>query len=122
MRQTMGIPDQGIPTVPPEHMRSTERLTPEEVDVAMLGTNVVLLLEEGEYATYRHTYLMLPLTGIRTPTTRAAGASPSSRVHAADMPSTNRAGTSRGEAGQIPSIPPTYQHAGWPDLPTELTG
>ncbi|GMP46175.1 hypothetical protein CsSME_00014434 [Camellia sinensis var. sinensis] len=48
MRQTMGVPDQGIPTAPLEDMRSTERLTPEEVDVAILGTNVVLLLEEGE--------------------------------------------------------------------------
>ncbi|GMP28619.1 hypothetical protein CsSME_00004086 [Camellia sinensis var. sinensis] len=122
MRQTMGVPDQGIPIAPPEDMRSTERLTPEEVDVAMLGTNVVLLLEEGEYATYRQMYLMPPLTGIRTPTRRAAGASPLSRVWAADMPSTSRVDTSRGEAEQIPPIPLTYQHAGWPDLLTELTG
>ncbi|KAI8018339.1 Protein MAIN-LIKE 2, partial [Camellia lanceoleosa] len=122
MRQTMGVPDQGIPSAPQEDMRSTEGLTPEEVDVAMLGTNVVLLLEEEEYATYRHTYLMPPLTGIRTPMRWAAGASPSSRARAADMPSTSRADTSRGEAGHIPPITSTYQHAGWPDLPTKLTG
>ncbi|GMP30070.1 hypothetical protein CsSME_00004904 [Camellia sinensis var. sinensis] len=58
MRQTMGNPDQGIPSAPPDDMRSTERLTPEEVDVAMMGTDAVLLLKEEEYAAYRHTYLM----------------------------------------------------------------
>ncbi|GMP54167.1 hypothetical protein CsSME_00019417 [Camellia sinensis var. sinensis] len=119
MHQTMGIPDQSIPSAPLEDMRSTEGLTPEEVDIAMLGTDAILHTEEGEYATYRHTYLMPPLTGIRTPARRAAGASSSARARAADAPSTSRAGTSRGGAGQIP---PTYQHARWPDPPTELTG
>ncbi|GMP59110.1 hypothetical protein CsSME_00022523 [Camellia sinensis var. sinensis] len=122
MRQTMGVPDQSIPSVPPEDMRSTEGLTLEEVDVAMLGTNAILHTEEGEYATYRHTYLTPPLTGIRTPARRAVGASSSTRARAADAPSTSRAGISRSGARQIPPIPPTYQHAGWPDLPTELTG
>ncbi|GMP59111.1 hypothetical protein CsSME_00022524 [Camellia sinensis var. sinensis] len=122
MRQTMGVPDQSIPSVPPEDMRSTEGLTLEEVDVAMLGTNAILHTEEGEYATYRHTYLTPPLTSIRTPARRAAGASSSTRARAADAPSTSRAGISRSGARQIPPIPPTYQHAGWPDLPTELTG
>ncbi|XP_028082984.1 bone sialoprotein 2-like [Camellia sinensis] len=61
----------------------------------MLGNDAMLFLEEGEYGTYHHTYLMPPLTGIRTPTRRAAGASLSSRVRATDMPSTSRAGTSR---------------------------
>ncbi|GMP54889.1 hypothetical protein CsSME_00019902 [Camellia sinensis var. sinensis] len=108
MRQMMGVPDQSIPSAPPEDMRSTEGLTLEEVDVVMLGTDAILHMEEGGYATYHHTYLMPPLIGIHTPTRRAAGASPLSRVQATDMPSTSRAGTSRGGAGQIPPIPPTY--------------
>ncbi|XP_028100035.1 uncharacterized protein LOC114299475 isoform X2 [Camellia sinensis] len=120
--QTLGHPDQDIPLAPLEDMRSTEDLTPQGVEVAILGNDVMLFLEEGEYATYRHTYLMPPLTGVCTPTRRAAGTSLSSRVWAADMPSTSRAGTSRSGAKQIPPIPPTYQHAGWPDLPTELAG
>ncbi|XP_028095556.1 uncharacterized protein LOC114295518 [Camellia sinensis] len=115
----MGHPDQDIPSVPPEDMRSTEGLTPQEVEVTMLGNDVILFLEEREYATYRHTYLMPPLTGVRPPTRRAAGASSSSQVRVADTLSTSKAGTSRGGAGQIP---PTYQHAGCPDIPIELTG
>ena len=73
MRQTMGFPEQSVPAAPPDDMRSTERLTPQEVDSAMLGTDVFLHLEEGEYATYRHTYLMPPLTGVYTPTRRSVG-------------------------------------------------
>ncbi|GMP77936.1 hypothetical protein CsSME_00034043 [Camellia sinensis var. sinensis] len=119
MRHTMGVPDQSIPSAPPEDMRSTEGLAPEEVDIAMLGTDTILHTEEGEYATYRHTYLMPPLIGIHTPTRRVAGASSSARARATDAPSTSRAGTSRGRAGQIP---PTYQHVGWPDPSTTLTG
>ncbi|XP_028088116.1 uncharacterized protein LOC114288723 [Camellia sinensis] len=119
MRQTMGNPDQGIPSAPPEDMQFTERLTPREVEELMLGTVAVLLLEEGDYATYRHTYLMPPLTGVYTPMRRDAGMPSSSQVRAADTPSTSRAGTSRSGAREIPL---TYQYAGWPDLPAELTG
>ncbi|XP_028097964.1 uncharacterized protein LOC114297674 [Camellia sinensis] len=122
MRQTMGVPEQSVPSAPPDDMRSAERLTSEEVDVAMLGTDAALHTKEGEYVTYRHTYLMPPLMGVRTPTRRAAGASSSARARATDVPSSNRADTSRSGARQIPPIPPTYQHAEWPDLPTELTG
>ncbi|GMP93934.1 hypothetical protein CsSME_00043567 [Camellia sinensis var. sinensis] len=111
MHQTMGYPHQDIPLAPPVDMRSTKGLTPQDVVSAMLGTDVLLHLEEGDYATYHHTYLMPPLTGVRTPTRRAA-----------DVPSTSRAGTSRGGAGLVPPILPTYHHAGWPDIPTELTG
>ncbi|GMP61371.1 hypothetical protein CsSME_00023866 [Camellia sinensis var. sinensis] len=122
MRQTMGVPDQSIPSIAPEDMRSTEGLTPEEVDIAMLGTDVILHTEEGEYATYCHTYLMSPLTGIRTPARRAVGASSLAQAWATDAPSTSRASISRSGARQIPSIPPTYQHVGWLDVSTELTG
>ncbi|XP_028068724.1 uncharacterized protein LOC114271301 [Camellia sinensis] len=118
----MGYPEQSIPAAPPDDMRSTEGLTPQEVDLAMLGTDVALHLEEGEYATYRHTYLMLPLTGVCTPTRRSAGMPPSTRVRATDAPLTSRAGTSRGGARLVPPIPPTYYHVGWPDILTELTG
>ena len=46
----------------------------------------------------------------------------SSRAQAADIPLTSRAGTSKGGAGLVPPIPPTYHHAGWPDIRIELTG
>ncbi|GMP61367.1 hypothetical protein CsSME_00023862 [Camellia sinensis var. sinensis] len=120
--QTMGYPEQSVPATPPVDMRFTGRLTPQKVASAMLGTDVLLHLEEGDYATYRHTYLMPPLTGVRTSTRRSAGMPSSSRPRAADVPSTSRAGTSRGGAGLVPPIPPTYHHAGWPDFLTELTG
>lgn len=88
----------------------------------MLGTNAELHLEEGDYATYRHTYLMPPLTGVRAPMRRSTSMPSSSRARAADIPSTSRAGTSRGGGGLVPPIPPTHFHAGWPEIPTELTG
>ncbi|CAL5337496.1 unnamed protein product [Camellia sinensis] len=122
MRQPMGYPHQDIPSVSPVDMRTIGRLTPQEVTSAILGTDVLLHLEEGEYATYRHTYLMPPLTGVRTPTRRSADIPSSSRARAAGAPSTSRVDTSRGRVGLVPPIPPTYHHAGWPDIPTELTG
>ncbi|GMP98825.1 hypothetical protein CsSME_00046560 [Camellia sinensis var. sinensis] len=96
-------------------------LPPQGVVDARLGTDVLLHLEQGEYATYRHTYLMPSLTGVHTPTRRPAGMPPSSRARAADVPSTSRAGISRGGGGLVPPIPPTHHHLGWPDMPTELT-
>ncbi|GMP50485.1 hypothetical protein CsSME_00017084 [Camellia sinensis var. sinensis] len=89
------------------------------VDDLMLGSDAVLFLEEREYATYCHTYLMPPLTGVRTLMRRAADMPSSNQSWAADIPLTSRASTSRGRARGMPS---TYQYAGWPDLPTELTG
>ncbi|KAL7229263.1 hypothetical protein ACSBR2_007881 [Camellia fascicularis] len=103
-------------------MRTADRLPLPGVVDAMLGTDALLHLEQGEYATYRHTYLMPPLTGVRTPTRRSAGTSSSSRARTADIPSTSRVGASRGGGGWVPPIPPTHHHAGWPDIPTELTG
>ncbi|XP_028116699.1 uncharacterized protein LOC114314425 isoform X2 [Camellia sinensis] len=118
MRQTMGNPTQDIPSAPSLDIRSTESLTPWEVDDLMLGSDIIFFLEE-EYVTYCHTYLMPPLTGVRTPTRRVADMPSSSRARAADVPSTSRAGTSRGGAR---GIPPTCHYAGWPDLSTKLTG
>ena len=103
-------------------MRTADRLSPQEVIDAILGTDGFLHLEQGKYATYRHTYLMPPLTGVRTPTRRSAGMPSSSRARAAGAPSTSRAGTSRGGGGLVPPIPPTHHHPGWPDMPTELMG
>lgn len=85
----------------------------------MLGVDVVLFLEEGDYATYVHTYLMPPLSGVRTPRRRAADMPSSSRSQAGDIPSTSEAGTSRGGTRGVPS---TWQYARWPNLPTKLTG
>ncbi|XP_028075857.1 uncharacterized protein LOC114278068 [Camellia sinensis] len=122
MHQTMGYPEQSVPAAPPVNIRSTEGLTPQDVESAMLGTDVLMHLEEGEYATYRHTYLMPPLTGVRTPMRRSASMPSSSRARAADVPSTSRAGTSRGGAGRVPPIPLTYHQVEWLDIPTKLTG
>ncbi|XP_028063394.1 uncharacterized protein LOC114266676, partial [Camellia sinensis] len=103
-------------------MRTADRFSSQDVVSAMLGTDALLHLEEGDYATYRHTYLMPPLTGVRTPMMRSAGMPSSSqaRARAADAPSTSRAGTSRGGGRSVPPIPPTLPHPGWPDMPTEL--
>ncbi|KAL7205132.1 hypothetical protein ACSBR2_018119 [Camellia fascicularis] len=117
----MGFPAQGLPSVPPIDMQTADRLPPPGVVDAMLGTDALLHLEQGEYATYRHTYLMPPLTGVRTPMRRSVGTPSSSRARNADIPSTSRAGASRGGGGWVPPIPPTHHHAGWPDIPTELT-
>ncbi|KAF5933444.1 hypothetical protein HYC85_029615 [Camellia sinensis] len=124
LRQVWGYTSQDTPSAPPVDMRIADMLFSQDVVNAMLGTDALLHLEEGDYATYRHIYLMLPLTGARTPTMRPAGMPSSSQAQAraADAPSTSRAGTSRGGGGLVPPIPPTYPHPGWPDMPTELIG
>ncbi|KAI7997899.1 Protein MAINTENANCE OF MERISTEMS, partial [Camellia lanceoleosa] len=124
LRQVWGYTSQDPPSAPPVEMRTADRLSSWDVVNAMLGTDALLHLEEGDYATYRHIYLMPPLTGVRTPTMRPAGMPPSSQAQAqaADAPSTSRAGTSKGRGGLVPPIPPTYHHPGWLDMPTELMG
>ncbi|KAL7212351.1 hypothetical protein ACSBR2_015103 [Camellia fascicularis] len=122
LRQVWGYPTQDLPSAPPDDMRTADRLTPQEAVSVMLGTDAVLHLEEGEYATYRHTYLMPSLTGVHSPTRRSAGMPSSSRARTADIPSTSRASTSRGGGGLVPPIPLTHFHARWPEIPTELTG
>ncbi|GMP41824.1 hypothetical protein CsSME_00011790 [Camellia sinensis var. sinensis] len=52
-------------------------------------------LKEGEYVTYLHTYLMPPLTGVRTPMRRVADMRSSSHTRAAKIPSTSKASTTR---------------------------
>ncbi|XP_028052468.1 uncharacterized protein LOC114256967 [Camellia sinensis] len=100
-------------------MRSVGGLTPRKAEDLMLGIDAVLFLEEGDYATYRHTYLMPPLSGVRTPRRRAADMPSSNRARAGDIPLTSGAGTSRGGTRGM-SL--TWQCVGWPDLSTELTG
>ncbi|XP_028077053.1 uncharacterized protein LOC114279075 [Camellia sinensis] len=118
----MGFPEPSVPSVPPDDMRLADRLTLQGVIDARLGIDALLYLEDGEYATYHHTYLMPPLTGVRTPSRRSTGMPSSSRTRARDIPSAGRAGTSRGGVGLVPPIPPTYHDVGWPGIPTELTG
>ncbi|CAL5376359.1 unnamed protein product [Camellia sinensis] len=103
-------------------MRTADRLSYSEVVGAMLGSDALLYIEEGDYATYRHIYLMPPLTGARIPMMRPAGMSSSgqARARAADVPSTSRAGTSRGGSRPVPPTLSAYPHPGWPDMPTEL--
>ncbi|XP_028101615.1 uncharacterized protein LOC114300938 [Camellia sinensis] len=124
LRQLWGYTSQDPPAAPPVSMRTAVRLSHQEVVGGMLGSDALLHLEEGDYATYRHTYLMPPLAGARTPMTRSAGTSSSSqaRARAADAPSTSRAGTSRGGGRSVPPITPTYPQPGWPDMPSKLTG
>ncbi|KAI7988776.1 Protein MAINTENANCE OF MERISTEMS, partial [Camellia lanceoleosa] len=121
LRQVWGYTSQDPPAAPPASMRTADRLSTQDVVSAMLGTDALLHLEEGDYATYRHVYLMPPLTGVRTPSLRPADVPSSSQARATDIPSSSRAGTSRGGRGFIPPIPPTLHHPGWPDMPTELT-
>ncbi|XP_028119239.1 uncharacterized protein LOC114316762 [Camellia sinensis] len=103
-------------------MRTADRLSYSEVVGAMLGADALLHVEEGDYATYRHIYLMPPLTEARIPMMRPAGMSSSdqARARAADAPSTSRAGTSRGGSRPVPPVPSVHPHPGWPDMPTEL--
>ncbi|CAL5373976.1 unnamed protein product [Camellia sinensis] len=103
-------------------MRTADRLSYSEVVGAMLGSDALLYIEEGDYATYRHIYLMPPLTEARIPMMRPAGMSSSdqARARVADAPSTSRAGTSRGGSRPIPPAPSVHPHPGWPDMPTEL--
>ncbi|XP_028093863.1 uncharacterized protein LOC114293948 [Camellia sinensis] len=103
-------------------MRTADRLSYSEVVGAMLGTDALLYIEEGDYATYRHIYLMPPLTEARIPMMRPAGMSSSgqAQARAADAPSTSRAGTSRDGSRPVPPAPSVHPHVGWPDMPTEL--
>ncbi|KAF5932382.1 hypothetical protein HYC85_028553 [Camellia sinensis] len=122
LRQVWGYLSQDIPAVPPASMRTADRLSYSEVVGAMLGTDALLYIEEGDYATYRHIYLMPPLTEVRIPMMRPAGMSSSgqAQARAADAPSTSRAGTSRGGSRSVPPAPSVHPHVGWPDMPTEL--
>ncbi|KAI7999776.1 Protein MAINTENANCE OF MERISTEMS, partial [Camellia lanceoleosa] len=124
LHQVWGYTSQDPPSAPPVEMRISDRLSSRDVVNAMLGTDALLLLKEGDYATYRHIYLMPPLTGVRTPMMRPTGMPSSSQAQAqaANTHSTSRAGTSRGGGGLVRPIPPTYHHPGWPDMPTELMG
>ncbi|XP_028052847.1 uncharacterized protein LOC114257285 [Camellia sinensis] len=103
-------------------MRTADRLSYSEVVGAMLGTDALLYIEEGDYATYRHIYLMPPLTEARIPMMRPAGTSSSdqAQARATDIPSSSRAGASRGGSRPFPPTPSIHPHVGWPDMPTEL--
>ena len=116
-----GYDSQDPPAVPPATMRTADRLSSHEVISAMQGSDALLHLMEGDYATYRRIYLMPPLTGVRAPTLRPTDVPSSSRTRATDIPSSSRAGASRGRGSSIPPIPPSLHHPGWPDMPTELT-
>ncbi|GMP35897.1 hypothetical protein CsSME_00008179 [Camellia sinensis var. sinensis] len=122
LRQVWGYLSQDIPAVPPASMRTADRLSYSEVVGAMLCSDALLYIEEGDYATYRHIYLMPPLTGAHIPMMRPAGMSSSdqARARAADVLSTSRAGTSRGGSRPVPLAPSVHPHPGWPDMPTEL--
>ncbi|CAL5428939.1 unnamed protein product [Camellia sinensis] len=103
-------------------MRTVDRLSYSEVVGAMLGSDALLYVAEGDYATYRHIYLMPPLTEARIPMMRPAGMSSSdqAQARATDIPSSSRAGTSRGGSRPFPPTPSIHPHLGWPDMPTEL--
>ncbi|GMP56204.1 hypothetical protein CsSME_00020776 [Camellia sinensis var. sinensis] len=103
-------------------MRTADRLSYSEVVGAMLGSDALLYVAEGDYATYRHIYLMPPLTEARIPMMRPAGMSSSdqARARATDIPSSSRAGISRGGSRPAPPAPSIHPHVGWPDMPTEL--
>ncbi|XP_028105625.1 uncharacterized protein LOC114304687 [Camellia sinensis] len=116
LRQVWGYLSQDIPAVPPASMRTADRLSFSEVVGAMLGSDALLLVEEGDYATYRHIYLMPPLTEARIPMMRPAGMSSSGQAQAAGAPSSSRAGTSRGGSRPVPPTSPTYTHPGCPLL------
>ncbi|GMP65583.1 hypothetical protein CsSME_00026314 [Camellia sinensis var. sinensis] len=102
---TMGNPTQEISSTPPLDMRSTESLTLREVDDVMLGVDAVLFLEEGEYATYRHTYLMAG-----TSRGGARGIPPTCQyVGWPDLP-TELTGWQYGTSYPIPLEPPLLDH------------
>ena len=120
--QVRGYLSQDVPAVPPASMRTADRLSYSEVVGAMLGSDALLYVAEGDYATYRHIYLMPPLTEARIPMMRPAGMSSSdqAQARATDIPSSSRAGASRGGSRPFPPTPSIHPHVGWPDMPTEL--
>ncbi|GMP94247.1 hypothetical protein CsSME_00043772 [Camellia sinensis var. sinensis] len=122
LRQVRGYLSQDVPAVPPASMRTADRLSYSEVVGAMLGSDALLYVAEGDYATYRHIYLMPPLTEARIPMMRPAGMSSSdqAQARATDIPSSSRAGTSRGGSRPFPPTPSIHPHLEWPDMPTEL--
>ena len=65
---------------------------------------------------------MTPLTEVRIPMMRPAGMSSSGQAQArgSAIPSSSRAGTSRGGSRPAPPAPSIHPHVGWPDMPTEL--
>ncbi|XP_028104156.1 uncharacterized protein LOC114303219 [Camellia sinensis] len=65
---------------------------------------------------------MPPLTEARIPMMRPAGMSSSDQAQArgTNIPSSSRAGTSRGGSRPAPPAPSIHPHVGWPDMPTEL--
>lgn len=103
MRQTMGNSEQNIPSLPPPEMRFARDLMPRKTEDLMLGLDAVLFLEEGDYVTYRHMYLMPPLSGVRTSRRRAADMPSLSRARARDIPSTSGDGSSMGGIRWMPS-------------------
>lgn len=74
LRQTLGLPEQIVPLLPPIDMRQTEIYPPHEMDDYTIGWEA-----EGDYAEYVQTYIMRPLSSGRRaererPMAPAAGA------------------------------------------------
>ena len=58
MWQTLGVPEQTAPELPPTTMRQIEIYTPQELAVYTSGWDSEGIREEGDYAEYVQTYIM----------------------------------------------------------------
>ncbi|XP_028051743.1 uncharacterized protein LOC114256325, partial [Camellia sinensis] len=81
LRQTLGVPEQIVPGLPPTTMRRTETYTPQEMAVCTIGWDSEGFRGEGDYAEYVQTYIMRPLGSARR-AERERPAAPAARAGA----------------------------------------
>ncbi|GMP73604.1 hypothetical protein CsSME_00031310 [Camellia sinensis var. sinensis] len=65
LRQTLGLPEQIVPSPPPTHMRDIERFTAQQMVDYTIGWDAEDFRGEGDYREYVQTYIMRPLNGGR---------------------------------------------------------
>ncbi|CAL5356789.1 unnamed protein product [Camellia sinensis] len=111
----MGLPEQIVPSLPPTHMRDTERCTAEEMADYTIGWDAEGFRGEGDYLEYVRTYIMRPLSsGCRAE--RGGPAAPVAGAGAGAGAGTSRTARVRGRSGARRG-----RGGGWPALPTSLT-
>lgn len=65
LHQTLGLPEQIVPEMPPTHMRVTERYTLQEMRRYTVGWDAECFRGKGDYTEFIQAYLMSPLGSAR---------------------------------------------------------
>ena len=117
IRQTLGLPEQIVPILPPERMRETEGYSFQQMEDYTLGWAVDVDADrgEGDYSEYVRTFLMRPLSGGRR-VDPARPAAPAARAEAGAGVGSSQRARARGRRGVQRG-----RGTGWPALPTMLT-